>query len=69
MSDIRTSVQELSQKQLSELETQVLNLLVTLRKVKMTNQPVALLLKELEQELGDLRRERYDAANSDYSGY
>ncbi len=69
MSDIRTSAQALSQKQLSELETQVLNLLVTLRKSRMNNEPVALLLKELEQVLGDVRRERYDAVNSDFVGY
>lgn len=69
MSDVRTTIEALSQKQLSELETQVINLLVTLRKAKLTNQPIALMLKELEQELGDIRRERYDAANSDYAGY
>jgi hypothetical protein len=69
MDDIRTIAQSLSQKQLSELETQAINLLVTLRKAKMNNHPVALLLKELEQELGEVRRERFDAVNSDFAGY
>jgi hypothetical protein len=69
MSEIRTGVEALSQKQLSELETQTLNLLATLRKAKLTHFPVALLLKELEQELGEIRRQRYDEENSNFIGY
>lgn len=69
MSDDRTILEGLSQKQMSELETQVINLLVTLRKTKLQNHPAAVVLKEFEQQLGDNRRERFERASSDYAGY
>jgi hypothetical protein len=67
--EIKTRAEALTQKQLSELETQVMNLLTTLRKFKLHNEPVALLLKDMEQELSEVRRQRFDAANSDFPGY
>lgn len=59
----------ISPKQASEIEQQVSRLLNTLRKAKLFDEPIYLLLQELEQELGEIRRRRFDADNSEYSGY
>lgn len=62
-------LENISQKQLSELENSVRTLLVLLRKVKLQGEPVMEPLQALEKELGEARRKRFDANNSEYHGY
>jgi len=59
----------ISPKQASEIEQQVSKLLNTLRKAKLFDEPIYMSLQELEQELGEIRRSRFDADHSEYSGY
>lgn len=60
------NLETLSQKHLNELEHRVSELLATLRKAKIHDDPLVESLKTLEQEIGELRRERFDAANTEY---
>jgi hypothetical protein len=46
-----------------------LNLLTALRKAKLHNEPVAESLRQLEIELGQMRRSRFDNANPEYHAY
>jgi len=57
------------QKQIDELEHLVKNLLIAMRKAKLHREPLAESLRLFDQQLGDLRRKRYDEANSEYSHY
>lgn len=57
------------QKQINELEHLVKDLLIAMRKAKLQREPLAESLRLLEQQLGDLRRKRYDEENSKYSLY
>ena len=63
------NLENLSQKQLNELERRVSELLNTMRKARLQNDPLIEALKLLEHELGETRRERFDAANSEYHTY
>ena len=63
------NLETLSQKQLNELEYCVRELLGTMRKAGLRNGPLVESLKLLEQELGENRRERFDAANPEYQTY
>lgn len=59
----------LSDKQLQELERLAKELLLVMRKAKLTGEPLAELLHQMEVEAGEIRRERFDTANSEYSNY
>ncbi len=63
------NLETLSQKHLNELEHRVSELLATLRKAKIHDDPLVESLKLLEQEIGQLRRERFDSKNSQYHTY
>ncbi len=63
------TIDSLSPKQASEIEQQVSRLLNTLRKAKLFDEPVYTSLQELEQQLGEIRRRRFDEDNTEYSGY
>ena len=59
----------LSKKQMNELELRVRELLTTMRKLKLRDEPIVASLNALEQELGKARREQFDAKNSEYHTY
>jgi hypothetical protein len=59
----------LSPKHSNELEQMITNLLKTMRSAKLQNLPVYAALQQLEQELAEARRNRYDKENSKYIGY
>ena len=63
------NLENLSRKQLNELEHHVSELLNAMRKAKLQNEPLMESLKLLEHQLGETRRERFDAANSEYHTY
>jgi len=63
------NLETISRKQLNELEHCVRELLITMRKAKLQNDPLVESLKLLEHELGEARRERFDAANPEYHTY
>ena len=63
------NLETIPRKQLNDLEYCVRELLATMRKAKLWNDPLAESLKLFEQELGEVRRERFDAANSEYHAY
>ncbi|MBZ0304084.1 MAG: hypothetical protein K8J31_30385 [Anaerolineae bacterium] len=63
------NLESISRKQLNELEHCVRELLVTMRKAKLQNDPLAESLQALEQQLGEARRERFDEANPEYHTY
>lgn len=63
------NLQSISPKQLSELEQQVRQLLTSLRKAKLENEVLMTSLQQLEEALEKDRRERFDAANSEYHTY
>lgn len=62
------NLESLSPKQLNELEHMVRELLAALRKAKLHQEPLAEALRKAEEELGALRRERFDSQNP-YPGY
>lgn len=59
----------LSDKHLHEIERLAKELLDVLRKAKLKDEPIAEQLHQLEIQAGNLRRERFDAANPEYRGY
>lgn len=59
----------LTPKHSNELEQMITQLLKTMRSAKLQNMPVYAALQELEQQLGEARRNRYDQNNSKYIGY
>lgn len=63
------NIDALSIKDLGKLEQQVTELLTTMRKTKLTNEPIYVLLQSFMQQLGEVRRQRFDADNTEYSGY
>ncbi|HEX3052392.1 MAG TPA: hypothetical protein VHP83_17155 [Aggregatilineaceae bacterium] len=58
-----------STKHINELENLVKDLLAAMRKAKLQKDPLGEHLRLFEQELGDVRRQRFDAANPDYEPY
>ncbi len=58
-----------SQKHLNELELRIRELLLVMRKANLHNEPIAKALGEFEVQVGQVRRDRFDAANPEYSGY
>lgn len=63
------SFETISRKDLNELELRVRELLVIMKKTKLQDDPRINALKSLEQELGDVRRKRFDEANPEFQGY
>jgi len=63
------NLEGISRKHLNELEIRVTELLVTIRKAKLQNEPLAESLKALENQLGDARRKRFDESTPEYRGY
>jgi hypothetical protein len=59
----KMDLEPVSQKQVNELERLVKELLVAMRKARLQSEPLAENLRLFEQELGDLRRKRFDEAN------
>jgi len=62
-------IQNVSKKHLIELEQSVRHLLDMLKKTKLHQEPIVESLKALEQELGEARRQSFDAKNSEYHTY
>lgn len=62
-------LEEISQQHLNELEHSVRSLLSLMRKSKLHHEPVAELLRQLEAEIAEVRRARFDEANPEYHGY
>ena len=60
---------DVSSKHISELEQLVSQALLTMRKAKLSSEPIYVSLQEFEQELGEARRARFDNDNTEYSGY
>lgn len=56
-------------KHIVELEQKVHQLLLTMRKAKLSSEPLYTSLQGLEQELGENRRTRFDKDNPEYNGY
>jgi hypothetical protein len=63
------NLENVSAKQLNEVERLTRDLLAALRKAKLQNEPVAESLRQLEIELGQMRRSRFDNANPEYHAY
>ena len=63
------NLENLTRKQLNELEHCVRELLLTMRKAKLQTDPLVESLKALEQELGKARRDQFDSKNSEYHTY
>lgn len=59
----------LSNKQLQSIEQAALELLTLLRQAKVKDAPILEALRQLEQETGRVRRERFDVANPEFRGY
>jgi hypothetical protein len=62
-------LETVSQKQANELEHLVKELLIAMRKARLQREPLAENLRLFEQELGDIRRKRFDEANPEYLIY
>lgn len=65
----QVSLEHISPKHLNDLERSVQDLLATMRKAKLRDEPLQESLRLLEQKLGEARRERFDEANPEYQGY
>ncbi|MFN8380247.1 MAG: hypothetical protein U0452_16430 [Anaerolineae bacterium] len=62
-------LENVSSKLINELEQLAQELQQVLRKAGLQNDPFAKALHDFEDELGQARRARFDAANSEYAGY
>ena len=60
------NLETISRNQLNDLEQQAKQLLVTIRRAKLENNPLVEALQQLEHELGEARRVRFDTVNSEY---
>jgi DNA gyrase/topoisomerase IV subunit A len=58
-----------SLKHCNELEQLITQMLKIMRSAKLQQHPIYASLQDLEKELGEARRGRYDDNNSEYSGY
>jgi septal ring factor EnvC (AmiA/AmiB activator) len=63
------NLENVSQKQLNELERMISELLAAMRKAKLHTEPIAKDLQQLEAQLGEMRRQRFDSTNSEYHSY
>lgn len=62
-------LESVSQKHLNELEVRVTELLLLLKKAKIQDENIIAALRQLETELGQARRDRFDGVTKEYSGY
>ena len=62
-------LETITRKQQNELEQQIRQLLVTLRRTHLHDNPLFVSLQELAQELEQIRHGRFDEANSEYRTY
>jgi hypothetical protein len=62
-------LETVSSKHINDLEQLALELIHVLRKAGLHNEPFAKALHEFEEELGKVRRARFDATNSEYASY
>ncbi len=62
-------LETVASKHINDLEQLAHELQQMLRKAGLQNEPFAKLLHDFENELGQARRARFDAANSQYAGY
>jgi hypothetical protein len=53
----------------NEIEQLITKLLATMRKAKVTDDPIYHSLQKFEQELGEARRRIFDSDQSEYFGY
>ena len=65
----KMDLETVSQKQANELEHLVKELLIAMRKAGLQTEPLVENLRLFEQELGDIRRKRFDEANPEYLTY
>lgn len=63
------NLETVSTKHLNEMEQSIRTLLTIMRQAKLQNEPIAQSLRELELEIGQVRRERFDKANPEYHSY
>jgi hypothetical protein len=63
------NLDSISPKYVGELEQNVHRLLVTMRKAKLDSDPMYATLQELEQQLEETRRTRFDKDHTEYEGY
>jgi septal ring factor EnvC (AmiA/AmiB activator) len=66
---LKMNLEHVSQKQIVEIERLVGELLASLRKSKIQHETLTQSLQDFQKELGNLRRERFDAANPEYHSY
>ena len=62
-------LETVSSKHINELEKLVMELQQVIRKAGLQNESVTKALHDFEDELGKVRRARFDAVNSEYSDY
>lgn len=60
------NLETISRKQLNDLEQQTRQLLASIRRAKLENNPLVEALQQLERELEQARHKRFDAVNSEY---
>ncbi len=61
--------ENMAPKDLNELERLTRELLVQIRKSKLQDEALVEALNAFERNLGEARRERFDATNNGYRGY
>jgi hypothetical protein len=62
-------LENISRKQLNELEQQARQLMETMRKARLLDEPLFDALQTLAQALEKIRHEQFDQANSEYHTY
>lgn len=63
------NVETVSLDHITQLEQEIAYVLKTMRKAKIHDHPLYHSLHDLEQELGDERRRRFDEQNAEFAGY
>lgn len=66
---LNMNLEPVSSKNLNELERLLREIQVVMRKAGLHHEPVAKAIYELELEVGQVRRTRFDAVNPEYKGY
>ncbi|MBZ0306677.1 MAG: hypothetical protein K8I82_11475 [Anaerolineae bacterium] len=63
------NLENISPKNLNEMEHHVRDLITTLQKAKFEDKVLMEALTTLGNQIGEMRRERFDAENSEYNTY
>lgn len=63
------NLENVSSKTINTMEQLVNQLLETMRKAKLNDDPSYAVLQKMGQELGKVRRDRFDQKHSEYSDY